>query len=622
VEPVHLGSTAPVRLRAGMYVGSTDARGLEHLVFEVVGNSIDQFLAGQATSLSVEVSEAGWVTVRDDGPGLPVEARWGEVDFMRAAFESLHTTATLDGHHPHVHLRSDVGELGLGVVTALSARFEVETQRHGVRYQASYERGQLVETLHQLGPSTERGSTLRFLPDPDLFVGAAIDVTRLTSRLQELAFLTAGLELRFQGRVLSQPRGLLALLESIGGEAMVPASVQLVHGEHEGVEVDVALGWAKGSTAEPVTFVNLVRKRESGSQHRGLWSVLGQDRGAIAVVHVRLLHPQFEGPTKSRLRVDAAQRAVATVLRAQLSAWWRARGLLPEGDARATMRPIREAPEQYVGQDVALGVLNGVLDWPLSEHLAGRVQRLDVVVEPFGWVSVTDDGPGLEFDTAPAVFQRLDATAPSAGRVIANALAERVEVTQVRGPRADLLVFERGEVREPLHAVERPSGFHTQFRYLLDRRLFPDATVELERVDARLEALTRLCPTLQVSLQGRDYPEAGSLLDWARELAAGPVLPGSERALHSCVDGIDVQVAWVRSTTARGPRVLAFINLRRVDTGGHVEVLLQSVAPPDDLVAVLSVVLPPTAVPADALRRAVLATLEFSTQEERGNGAR
>jgi DNA gyrase/topoisomerase IV subunit B len=286
------------------------------------------------------------------------------------------------------------------------------------------------------------------------------------------------------------------------------------------------------------------------------------------------------------------------------------------------MRPIREAPEQYVGQDVALGVLNGVLDWPLSEHLAGRVQQLDVVVEPLGWVSVTDDGPGLEFDTAPAVFQRLDATNPSAGRVIANALAERVEVTQVRGPRADLLVFERGEVREPLHAVDRPSGFHTQFRYLLDRRLFPDATLELERVDARLEALAWLCPTLQVSFQGQAYPEAGSLLDWARELAAEPVLAGSERVLRSCVDGIDVQIAWVRSTIARGPRVLAFIDLRRVDTGSHVEALLQRIATPDNVVAVLSVVLPPTPVPDDTIRRAVLATLEFSTKAERGNGGR
>ena len=198
----------PVRIRPGMYFGSTDAGGLGRLVFEVFGNSLDEYLSGAATRISVDADDHGWIAIQDDGRGLPVGTSERDSQF-EVLFTTLHAGATLDGHHPHVHVRSDHHGAGLGAVNAVCARLEVETRRDGVAYRAAFECGQVVEKLRSLGPTQERGTLIRFLPDDEVFdVGARLGLEAVEAPLESIAWLCPKLDLRLQGRSLQRAEGL------------------------------------------------------------------------------------------------------------------------------------------------------------------------------------------------------------------------------------------------------------------------------------------------------------------------------------------------------------------------------------------------------------------------------
>jgi hypothetical protein len=215
----------PVRRRPAMYIGDTGAFGLETMVFEVVANAFDQHLAGHAQRIGVAAAE-GWVTVEDDAALLTV-------------FTRIHMGATLDGHHPHVHLT--VPGVGLAVVNALSERLEVEVRREGVVRRAAFARGVLVEPLSVAGTTSEHGTSIRFLPDPTIFVDQRADLDGWHRRLSELAWLTPRLELSFQGRSLRQPTGFAGWAIQLGGDAVVPGSVLEASGEIDDVTVEIAI---------------------------------------------------------------------------------------------------------------------------------------------------------------------------------------------------------------------------------------------------------------------------------------------------------------------------------------------------------------------------------------------
>jgi DNA gyrase subunit B len=317
---VEVMDLSKVRARPGMYIGSTGAIGLFQMLGEVVGNAVDEYLAEHATRVTVEVSDVGWVTVADNGWGMPLRERLTDV------FLTLHAGPTLDGKSPHVHVAQRIEGVGVAVVNALCSRFEVESRFLGTALRAAFERGVLVEPLTEV-PFEGQGTTIRFLPDAQLFGASRLDLARVEAWLTELSWLCPLLDLVFQGKSLRQPKGLSGLVEALAGQ-LVPESVFSVHDNVDDVMVELALGWsARGGPAQVRSFVNY-RPTTSGSHARGLVNVLGEPEGLVAVVHAGLQHPRFAGPVKAVLDVKAVELAVESALRqaiAERGGWWEAK---------------------------------------------------------------------------------------------------------------------------------------------------------------------------------------------------------------------------------------------------------------------------------------------------------
>jgi DNA gyrase subunit B len=322
-----------VRRRPAMYIGDTrDGSGLRHLVWEVIANVIDEHVARCATELHVEIADS-WVTVRDDGRGIPVDpvGRDGR-SALETIFTTIHCGPTRDGHFPHLHLTLDLRGVGLAPVNALCARLEVETTRDGVRWAQAYERGRPVSDVRRLGPSARDGTCVRFRPDQAIFGETGLDIEALGRRLQELAWLNPLLRVFFQERRLYGRRGvagwLAAGIDEHGGTPALYATCQ----QHDNVLVDLALGWRDGNEARIRSFVNM-SETMCGTHVNGLWEGLttwlaklgvanasaatvraALAPGLVAILHVGLYAPEFGGPTRTQLESPAAGAAVRSAL--------------------------------------------------------------------------------------------------------------------------------------------------------------------------------------------------------------------------------------------------------------------------------------------------------------------
>lgn len=328
-----------VRRRPGMYIGSSDGHGLAHMFFEIVANSLDEYLAGFARQLRVQFDDRGWVSVEDDGRGIPIEQ--GGMDgtsALEAIFTQLHYGATLDGHHPHVHIRQGLKGVGIAAVNALCSRLEVESRRSGVAYRAAFACGRVVEPLRSAGPTTARGTLIRYLADDEIFEGdARLDAKEVELRLRELARLCPQLELFLQAQSLKSPAGLPGWVLELAPDVVKETALSAV-GRVDDVDVEVALAWSPSGAAPQVrSYVNYYRTQQAGSHEQGLISAVRhavprasqgiQDKvlaGLVAVVHVGLLDPRFKGPTRAALEVDAARVAVHDIVSRAISnaPWW------------------------------------------------------------------------------------------------------------------------------------------------------------------------------------------------------------------------------------------------------------------------------------------------------------
>lgn len=318
-----------------MYVGTTDARGLEGMLLELVGNSLDQHLAGHASFLHVEVDAQGWVTVEDDGRGIPVEPYRDGPPALEVIFTSLHSTPSFDDHHPHIHVRPGFAGVGVGVVSALSARLEVQTWRAGGEFKAAFERGQTVEPMRAVAQTARQGTRIRSFPDADIFGDARLELRGLERRLTELAWLCPRLDLRLQGKSLRREAGLAGWVRALSRSA-VPASSLEGSGESDNVGVEFALAWKpRGKGPAFRSFVNFGETEQAGTHVRGLLDAVRSTApsaeaakhaldGLVGVVHVTLLHPRFQGPTRAALETEAARAGVAEIARRTLAAapWW------------------------------------------------------------------------------------------------------------------------------------------------------------------------------------------------------------------------------------------------------------------------------------------------------------
>jgi DNA gyrase subunit B len=319
-----LSGLEAVRRRPGMYLGDPhDGSGLHHLVWEVVGNAIDQHLARRVRHLRVDLRD-GWVTVEDDGPGIPDA-------LLERVLTHLFVGGTFDGHHPHVHVGIGFHGCGLAPVNAMSARFEVESRFRGSVFRIACERGRVIEPMTCAGESATAGTRVRFRPDSTIF-SSDLEAERIEARLRELAWLHPLLEVRWNGQTLDNRRGLVGWLEAIAETNLITPIVSTCRSSND-VRVDIAFAWRTNRACEMHAFVNTQRSVE-GTHVMGFWDAL-VDRfprlhasvvrevlspGLIVILDVGLLGPEWDTPTRSHLRSPIARRAVNAVVGDALAA--------------------------------------------------------------------------------------------------------------------------------------------------------------------------------------------------------------------------------------------------------------------------------------------------------------
>lgn len=307
------------------------------MVFELVGNTLDQHLAGRATRLSIDIARSNTVTIEDDGPGIPVEVVSGHVrPYIELVFTTLHLTPTMDDHYPHVHPRAGLHGVGAGVISALSSRMEVETHHAGHRWSIAFERGKRVEPLTDLGPTSKQGTQVRYQPDASIFqAGTRPDIRALKRQLTQLAGLLPRLDIRFNGKSLQRPEGLAGWLRDLAPHA-VKETALVASGESGGVIVEAAFAWSsRVKKPRVLSFVNCSETKLNGSHVKGLLRAVGeapptsvdQERvlaGLVAIVHVQMSGAQFAGPTKWQLDAEPARIAVQDVVTNAIKAapWW------------------------------------------------------------------------------------------------------------------------------------------------------------------------------------------------------------------------------------------------------------------------------------------------------------
>ena len=326
-----LEGLAAVRKRPAMYIGSTDARGLHHLVYEVVDNSIDEAMAGHCNRITVRLHVDGSCSVSDNGRGIPVDTHPKEgVPAVQVVMTKLHAGGKFDNNSYKVS--GGLHGVGVSCVNALSELLEVTIRRGGFRYAQKYSRGVPQEELRTLGESGSHGTTVRFTPDDEIFETLEFSYEVLRKRLEELAYLNKGLEIEFIDERTDEKEsfrfdgGIEQFVKDLNeGEATVH-SIIYGYGEAQGIVAEFALQYNVSYKENTLTFANNIRTKEGGTHLAGFKTALtraintylknselnkkykgmslsGDDvrEGLTAIVSVKLPDPQFEGQTKTKL---------------------------------------------------------------------------------------------------------------------------------------------------------------------------------------------------------------------------------------------------------------------------------------------------------------------------------
>ncbi len=344
-----LGGLEAVRKRPAMYIGSTGPRGLHHLVFEVVDNSIDEAVAGFCKNIEVTIHIDNSVTVSDDGRGIPVDIH---PEKGRPAVEVVLTTLHAGGKFDSSIYKVSGGLHGVGVsvVNALSQWLEVEVRREGKVYYQRYERGVPVTDLQIIGNTTKRGTKISFYPDPEIFETVNFSYDTLASRLRELAFLNKGVRLVLRDERTEKEEefyyegGLVSFVQYLN-EGKSPLYNQVFYTEkREGdIIVEIAFQHNTGYQETVYSFANNIRTVEGGTHLSGFRAGLtravnqfaqsqnllkglkgtltGDDlrEGLVAIVSVKIPDPQFEGQTKTKLGNSEVKGVVEKILFSELT---------------------------------------------------------------------------------------------------------------------------------------------------------------------------------------------------------------------------------------------------------------------------------------------------------------
>jgi DNA gyrase subunit B len=322
----------PVRLRPGMYIGSTGSRGLHHLVYEVVDNAVDEALAGHNDLVEVTIHPDNSVTVNDSGRGIPVDVIEDQgLPALTVVLTKLHAGGKFGGEGYKVS--GGLHGVGVSVVNALSERLVAEVHRGGKLWRQEFERGVPRGDMKKVGPTNRTGTTISFLPDAEVFEELDLSAETLQQRLRETAFLTRGLRIRLideraDGETVEfhYEGGIRDFVKHVNG-AKDPVHKHIVYfeGESDQGQVEVAMQWNSSYQDSVYTFANNINTHEGGTHLSGFKAALtgtlnryarqlellkekeenldGEDvrEGLAAVISVKLREPQFEGQTKTKL---------------------------------------------------------------------------------------------------------------------------------------------------------------------------------------------------------------------------------------------------------------------------------------------------------------------------------
>jgi DNA gyrase subunit B len=343
-----------VRLRPGMYIGTTSARGLHHLVYEVVDNSIDEAMAGHASRIVVTIHADGSVSVDDNGRGIPVKPIPGAKD-RRPAVEVVLTTLNAGGKFGGGGYRISGGLHGVGVsvVNALSQKMTADVFRDGYAWHQEYARGRSTMKLKKGRAIQKTGTLIRFWADPEIFV-EGIDYKRetLAERLRELAFLNKGVEIqlideREEGakETFKANGGLVDFVKYLAEGKEALTKIIPVETKETDAEVEIAMQWTAGYAESVYSFANTINTHEGGMHEEGIKksltnvlnryarqkgllrekedNLIGEDvrEGLVAIISVKLKDPQFEGQTKTKLGNASMRSLVETTVNARFAEW-------------------------------------------------------------------------------------------------------------------------------------------------------------------------------------------------------------------------------------------------------------------------------------------------------------
>ncbi len=338
-----------VRRRPGMYIGSTSARGLHHLVYEVLDNSIDEAMAGYCDLIEVVIHEDNSVTVTDNGRGIPVaiHPKTG-LPAVETVLTILHAGGKFGGGGYKVS--GGLHGVGISVVNALSEKLSVEVNRDGLVYHQNYEKGASVTPLTVIGKSESNGTKVTFKPDSSIFEELVFNFETLTQRIRELSFLNQGIKIILKDERTGQEiefqheGGLKDFVRYINkNKAVLHSKPIYLCGEKDGVQVEVALQYTDGYVENIFSYVNNIHTIDGGTHEAGFKTALtrifndygkkynilkngeanlsGEDirEGMTAVMSIKVPEPQFEGQTKTKLGNSEVRGIVDSVLTEGLS---------------------------------------------------------------------------------------------------------------------------------------------------------------------------------------------------------------------------------------------------------------------------------------------------------------
>ncbi|XZE51651.1 DNA gyrase subunit B [Planctomycetaceae bacterium SH139] len=412
----HLSDLEHVRERPSMYIGDTTSRGLHHLVYEVVDNSIDEAMAGFAKHVSVTVHTDGSVTVEDDGRGIPVdlhEQLTEEFERDVTTLEGVMTVLKFGGKFQKGAYQTSGGLHGVGVtvVNFLSQWAEVEVSRDGFVYTQQYERGVPMGPVKKGRETKKVGTKTTFKPDPQIFQVTKYNFDTLFKRLQELAFLNSGVRIKFHDERNGESgdfhytRGIVEFVEHLNRASdTLHSDVILFSGTRESIQYEIALQYSTEFTETVQSYVNNIHTIEGGTHVSGFRSALtrtlnnygrkenlfkgitpgGDDfrEGLTAVISVRVPHPQFEGQTKTKLGNNDVEGVVNQAVGELLSKYLEenprtAKAIVRKGLLAAEAREAaRKAKDLLRKRKDALG--GGGLPGKLRDCISKKMEECEV----------------------------------------------------------------------------------------------------------------------------------------------------------------------------------------------------------------------------------------------------